>query len=357
MKYKKALSGLYNRFINTLTYPNKFLSALSARKLLCFEVFSLFYIGIGIIFDRIWEFPRFYEFGMLFVFIGALVRWATIHFSRKMSKIAAALSNQPAAKKANSFFFRYCTKSVIYIVCPTITVLVFGIGGCAMFGALNITPTLIWILILFSCVVYQSIVGYLQYVSLAMYIYNLAHGTGTFCNISKEQVGCIPAEIEWLQTLTKLTHTYRNAFFTLGSAYIVAFGAFCWFPEMKVNTSSCIFYILWAIIFAAIVFFFPIVSLFEYLWIKEIVSRLKKSCIQDLHRERSISENSKGPFISPASQNLLQLICETQIIMSKDYPASSHLATCYAVLLGTLNFGTAVFSFLQGVTTVLLQIP
>ena len=74
-----------------------------------------------------------------------------------------------------------------------------------MFGAIRLTPTLIWMVVLFVVVVYISIIGYLQYIVLAIYIYNLAHGSGDYRNLPKSAVECIPAQLEWIQALTRLS--------------------------------------------------------------------------------------------------------------------------------------------------------
>lgn len=312
----------------------------------------LLYSALGAVLNYKWEFPRFYEFVSCFLFIAVLDLWAIVYFSRKIKKITADLANQPAAKKANTLFFRYCAESNAYILGPLLIVSVFGIGGCSMFGALEVTPTLIWVLILFSFVVYISIIGYLQYVVLAIYIRNLAHGSGDYRKLPKATVGCIPAQLGWLLELTKLSHTYRSCFFTLGSAYILAFGAFCWLPEMQADTTTITFYILWGIILLVIVFFFPLISMLEYKWIKKIVEQLKVCYIKDLSREEKHDPTLQTTYIAPSFHRLILMLCATQIINSRDYPLKSAWATCYAVALSLLNLCATFFTIAQGISTI-----
>jgi len=318
---------------------------------------AFLYLALGIALNCKWEFPHFFEFVLCFFFIGILGLWAIIHYSRKINKITAALAGQPAAKKANAVFFRYCKESNAYIICPISIVLIFGIGGCSMFGAMEITPTLIWVLILFFFVVYISIIGYLQYVVLAIYIHNLAHGSGDFRKLPKATVGCIPAQLDWLQDLTRLSHTYRSLFFTLGSAYILAFSAFCWLPEMIADTTSIAFYALWGLILVVIVFFFPLISILEYRWIKKIVEQLKVSYIKDLSSEKKFDPNLKVAPISPSFQRLIQMLCATQIINSRDYPLKSAWANCYAIFLTLLNLSATILTIAQGITTIGVDLP
>lgn len=304
-------------------------------------------MALGIALERQWPFPHFLKFVFGFLFIGVLDLWAIARFSKKISSIVAAVADQPAAKKANHIFHRYCLQSPLYILAPLAVVLIFGIGGCSMFGAMSLNPTLIWVLILFFFVVYISIIGYLQYIVLAVYIRNLASDSGKFKKLPKSMVECVPAQLEWLQDLTKLSHTYRSCFFTLGSSYIIAFGAFCWLPEMQANTSTPAFFLLWGIIFVVIVLLFPIVSVLEYCWIKQIVEHLKASYIEDLEAESKLTRKSSAHVLSPATERLAQTLCAMQIMNSRDYPLKSAWATCYAAVLSVFNFGAAAATIMQ----------
>lgn len=357
MKRKEFIEKGRNDLWKALKAPNDSLANLSDKKPKWGCITLLIFYLLGVAFNRRWEFPYFVGFSSCFFFIGALGLWAITHYSKQMRKIVSSLANQPAAKKANSFYFRYCSESIMYIIIPLLIVLIFGIGGCSMFGAIEITPTLIWVLILFFFVVYTSIIGYLQYVILAIYIYNLAHGSGNYRKLPKATVGCIPAQLDWLQELAKLSHTYRTCFFTLGSAYILAFGAFCWLPEMCADTTSIAFYCLWGIIFVVIVSFFPLISILEYGWIKTIVEQLKISFIKDLKTENQIEAKLKVAPLAPSFQRLVQMLCATQIINSKDYPLKSAWATSYAIFLAILNLSATLFTIMQGISAIVAGFP
>lgn len=172
---------------------------------------------------------------------------------------------------------------------------------------------------------------------MAIYIRNLATGSGKFRKLSKSMAECFPAQLDWLQELTKLSHTYRSCFFTLGSSYIITFGAFCWLPEMQANTSSPAFFVLWGIIFVVIVLLFPVVSILEYMWIKRIVEHLKSSYIEDLEAESRLSLKASTHVLSPSTERLAQALYAMQIMNSRDYPLKSAWTSCYATVLSIFN--------------------
>lgn len=336
--YRKA-----KKYIGTFSRPSDWIHISHSKLLFSFWGFVI----SGVFLNVEWRFPHFPVFCICFLFIGSLAVWSVTYFSQKMKHITAIVSNQPAAKRANFFYFRHCVNSSLYIFGPLTIIFIFGMGCWSMFGAIRLTPTLIWMVVLFVVVVYISIIGYLQYIVLAIYIYNLAHGSGDYRNLPKSAVECIPAQLEWIQALTRLSHIYRSAFFSLGSAYIIGYGAFCWLPEMQANTSSPAFYILWGIIFIVIVMLFPVISVLEYHWIKMIIEQLKVCYIMDLVKEKNIKEKNETMRLSPAVQRLVQTLCATQILNSKDYPFKSVWENGYAALLSVFNFAAAITTIIQ----------
>lgn len=349
MKLGACIGKTLKKYVLRLKSPNNWLCAITCSKgrttklLLILSVF----LGVGVWLEMQWPFPCFWGFVLCFLLIGVLSFCAIVYFFKKMNSVISAVADQPAAYKANFFYSYYCVDSAIYIVGPLAIAVIFGVGGCSMFGAMLLTPTLIWVLLLFFAVVYISIIGYVQYIALAAYIYNLAHSSGNYKRLSKSVEECVPTQLEWVQNLTKLSHTYRSAFFTLGSTYIVAFGAFCQLPQMQAETSSSAFFILWGIIILVIVLLFPVVSLLEHKWIKAIVEQLKKCYIKDLVSEKALIDKGNSINLAPSFQQLVQTLCATQILNSKDYPLQSAWTAVYALLLSIFNFAAAVGTVFQ----------
>lgn len=316
-----------------LTRPESWLLKLpvrSPRALGCLCVF----VTVGVVFQQKYPFPCFYPFAGMFLFIGLFCLFAERYYCKAIREITAALRHQENTSGANIFITTLGTQSSVFAIAPIVTLLVFGIGGCLMFGAIQLTPTLIWILSLFSAVVIISIVGYCQYICLSIYIVKLSHCTGRYKGIEKGPINYIPAEMPWIQKLTQLSHIYRSTFFTVGCTYIVAFWGFCFWPDMAAKINSLWFYILWAIIFVAIVLAFPVISVLEYKWIKRIIQHLKESYIYDLERERKLLKKSQPEQLIVA----IISISARQILDSKDYPLRSIWGIGYAIAMTFINF-------------------
>lgn len=341
-----------NKYMTVLERPGDWFNSQSSTIIFPHRcIFSGLFLILGALLNHCWAFPLFYFFAPCFLLIGILSFGSVYHYNKMMRKITAEIAMQPAARKATHFYFSFCTESSLYIVLPVLIILIFGIGGCSMFEAIQLTPTLVWILFLFFIVVYISIIGYLQYIVLAIYIRNLACGSDDYHHLEKSLVDCIPAQLEWIQNLTKLSHIYRSSFFSLGSAFIVAYSVFCWVPNMQANTSVPAFFLLWGIIFIMIVLMFPVVSLLEYQWIKKIVGHLKAAYINDLTAENQLVNCRETEPVISNTHFLLQRQCAIQILLSNDYPLKSAWASCYAVILSAFNFAAAVATVMQQLST------
>lgn len=322
-----------------LTRPESWLLKLPIKSPNAFGYLCVFVV-VGIIFQQKYPFPCFYPFVGMFLFIGFFCLLAERYYCKAIREITDALRRQECALGANFFITTWGTCSPVFVIAPIATLLVFGTGGCLMFGAIQLTPTLIWVLLLFSVVVIISIVGYSQYICLAVYIAKLSHCTGRYKGLEKGLTNYIPAEIPWMQKLTKLSHIYRTTFFTIGCTYIVAFSGFCFWPDMAARTNSLCFYILWGIIFVAIVLTFPIISAFEHKWIKKIIQHLKKSYIYDLEREKKLLRKSQPEQLV----SVIVSISARQILDSKDYPLRSVWGIVYAMAITFINFVTTITS-------------
>lgn len=308
----------------------------------------ILYIIVGCIFQHNWPFPYFVVFVPCFCLIGMAAIFFINYFSVKMQIVTSSIANQKTAESANAIYYSYGKKSLSYIWVPITIVCIFGYGGCSIFGALQITPTLIWMLSLFAAVVYISIIGYLKYVVLALYIYKLSISKFMYKSLPKYSIECIPIQLKWIQELTKLYHTYRSAFFTVGGAYILAYSIFCWLPETKANVSHPWFFVLWGIISVAVILVFPIISLLEYKWIKKIVKQLKCSYIDDLfNEERYTHKNYKANTIN---SKVMTTIYAIQIMGSQDYPIKSLLSTSYSICITAFNVFTSIITIVSGLS-------
>lgn len=315
-----------------------------------FILFALLFCGIGIVLCQYYRFPYVKFYVCMLSGIVLMVIASIKYYIKTMPKIITFITLASNQHPANSFYYKYVYKNIIYTAFPTAIVIIFGCGGILMFSPVLIDILFIWVMILFSIVVYISIIGYIQYIFLAVYIYKIACSKSALLNFQHSLRECIPADLEWIQLLTKLCHIYRSAFFTIGSMYIIAFGAFCYLPEFGAKCNSSTYYILWSIILIAIVIVFPIISILEHFWIKKIVRKIKDIYISDLKKETSYLKKAyRRVEVTSIQAFFLENIYAFKIMESRDYPITSIWNVGYSILLAMFNFLATVITILQGI--------
>lgn len=344
---KKKNTKIITNILEFLLIPTKWFIKLP-KKITIMCIVS-FYVS-GYILHQNYNFPYFECYTCIFSTIVLITIGTITYHNKNMPIITVSTAIMNSQQPANSFYYRYVYKNVFYIIFPICILFIFGFGGCAMFGTISINPLFVWIMLLFSFVVYISIVGYLQYIFFAIYIYKMASSKFKILNLHHSLNECIPADLEWIQSLAKLSHIFRTAFFLIGCLYIIAFGAFCYLPDFMANRNSVIYFILWGIIFVAIVFTFPIISLLEHKWIKTVVKKLKDAYISDLKKETDLlyKNSTKRKFVG-VQAFFLENIYALKIMESRDYPISSLWNTGYCICLAVFNFLAAITTVLQGV--------
>lgn len=344
MKRSNRAKELINNFLT----PAKWFEKKYLKIIICF------YMSTGFLLRLYFKFPYFFLYFCIFSIIGIIAGGAIYYYIKNFSNTTALTVTQQAAQSANAFYYKQIYSNPIYAVFPFLIVFIFGYGGCNMFDALSIDLLFVWIMILFAFVVYISIVGYIQYIFLAIYIFKLASSKHEFSGLSHSIHECIPAEVEWIQNLTKISHIYRNAFFTIGSLYIIAFGAFCYLPEFEANRESLAYYVLWSIIILAIVLVFPIVSILNYIWIKKIVEKIKHAYISDLETEADyLKKSSKKEKKYQLQTTFFENIYALKIKESRNYPITSGWSTGYSVILSLFNFLTTIIAIIKEFPTFL----
>lgn len=303
------------------------------------------FLCIGIVLNGIWVFNLFYLFLALFSIILIVALLAECKYTKSMDAIRALTNHMEGFQETNSFFTKQ-DLSKIFAIIPCLVVLVFGIGGGLIYGNIVFTPTLIWCLCFFAITVHISIIGYLQYIILFIYLKKIAYNSTPYINLLKSTTHFIPSEVDWLQQLAKISHMYRNIFFSLGSLYIFAFACFCFIPVFNVAIGHIIFFILWGIIFSAIVVLFPLVSILEFYWIKMIVKKVKQSYIKDLIKESSMFEDAMPKWINP-SINMMKNVFASTINNSQSYPVPNKLGISYAVIVAVINLIASIATVIE----------
>lgn len=323
-----------------------------------FKIHLIMYLFIflitGIILNTYYTFPHFELYFCIFIGIAVIV-WKSIeYFSTSIREIVTNLRVIDDTSVAYDYYDKYICRNSLYIILPCIILIVFGGGGISMSDAIVCDLLLFWVMSLFTLVVYISIIGYVEFFLLAIFIYKLSVKECQFTNLPHSLEECVPADIEWIQKITKLAHWYQAVFFLVGSLYIIAFGAFCQLPEFNANRNSLAFYILWGVIFIAIVLAFPVITFLEHNWIKKIVKKVKNTYILDIHKEADrIMRSSQTGKMSKLQIQLWEEIYAFKIIESRDYPIVSTFNKAYGICFSIFNFFASTYSVIGGVPTVL----
>ena len=306
--------------------------------------FSIAFLLTGPILNSSWKFPYFYCFVAIFLVIGFGAHFAEKKYVLLMNDILADVVAQPPFSIARTRYLKWAMHPINKII-PIGIILLFGVGGCSIYLELSFTPTFIWCLLVFGPVVFISIKAYLKYIYLAMFLFYTSSSTENYEGLPIITSTELPSEIDWRRRLGKLISIYQRAFFGLGSLYVTAFALFCFRPEFGVANNAPVFYLLWGVIFLAIVVTFPIISLLELHWFKKIEQHLKKSYL-DLWRK------SKLPFekSEPLSELLGELIrnkCLAFVFPVEKKGFAKVVKLGYTFIAAAFNFVISVITILQ----------
>lgn len=325
----------YNAFIDRIAvYYHKI------KKIIFITICCLFIIS-GFVFNTLWEFPYFYILIPLIIIIGITAYFAEQHYKRVMDSVCSDVSTQPPFFSSRIQYYKQMS-SKVNIFIPIAVVLLFGVGGCLLFGALEFNITFIWCITLFAIVVFISIQGYLQYLYLSGFLRNTAISNKLYINLPILVDSSLPKEIDWRLKLKKITIFYQVSFFGLGSLYIISFAMFCYLPGFLVNAQAIIFYVLWAVIFLAIVIAFPIVAILEMYWQRKITNNLKNS----------YNELWRNEPIIPMDNKMMSLIVNEMLrdrCLAFAFPGDKRGGKYYLRVL--FSFASAIFNFAAAIIT------
>ena len=249
-------------------------------------------------------------------------------------KFIAAIGNLNTKMAGNNYvkisdikvkFFRRVNGKHNFFI-PIFFIVFFGSSAITL-ELVKIDPLGVCCLIAFVVIVYFSIVGYMQYIYLAIFIKDLAEID--FNKADQIYNKAYPAKTEWLVDITKLYQLYRNCFFLTGSLYIIAFYIFTY--KFQITEYPRVF-LCWGVIFIAIVVLFPVTCLSEYINIQVIVSNIKEAAVSN-YLKRIRSQENEAEYV-----NLIINIMETS-----EYPYKDLLGKGMASLLSAANLAAALY--------------
>lgn len=289
------------------------------------------------------RFPSFIVFESMLSAILIIDIYSIQKFIIATHKIHEMMSGDEVFHAINTKFNNMQSSFCNFII-PITVVLFYSISGLSLL-TINVNLIMISIfMVTFVAAVFLSIIVYLQYVYLVIYIKRIANISTPIKNYDSH----FPAETDWLVGLNKLYYSYRNAFFFIGTLYILAFGFFCFSKEYvlieslsKTNTVALI--LCWLVIFLAIVLVFPIVSIYEHYKIKSITQKLKAQSITFLEKSIEPSLSKKGFFIE-------RLVVENFIATIKnstDLPQKSTWGQLYAIMSVIINLYTSIMTIVK----------
>ena len=329
---------------------------LDMKKVKCIIISLFLYLILGAFLNLNWEIPFFPAITVLFYLLGIIILYFIYYFHSKLSKITVMLSGSNF--KEISKYYSLCENPKGYYWIPSISIIIiFGVGGCNLYGSIHLSFTLIWVLVLFCVVVYISIVGYMHYIFLLYFIYSLSKHKTIIKTPEKRLTNYSPSNLELVKEIAKVYGTYRLAFFLTGTLYCIGYAAFCWIPDFQVDKTNPFFIILWIIIYVVIIIFFPLSAYFEYICIKKIVQNLKDKYISDLLIE---SDNAFGKYPNHKYILIAKTYYETMyaklIMNSSDYPLYSHFNLLLSILATIFNMIITLASNLNGIKSIVVYL-
>lgn len=291
-----------------------------------------------------YPFPHFIFFFLIFLFIGVGALEAVLYYNRTIDTVISLTVKEPPCEKARIIIQKYRDLKINWII-PILVIITFGVGGCAIFSNLELTPTFICCLLIFIPVVYISIIGYLKYVYLCIFIYKIAFSPKRYKNLPIMKSAKVPPVINWYKKIESLFIVYQGSFFIFGLLYIIAFAKFCFSPEYGVYINSIIFYFLWGIIFIAVVVTFPAVVHIEKIWIKKIKENIIEYYFLESKKEILFFEQKKG-FSELVADAIRRNIIEG-ILMKEEKEILSIIFGAYSKTMSIINFVVSIITIIQ----------
>lgn len=301
-------------------------------------------VAISLYCNYIYPFPHFAFFLCIFMTIGIGAFWAIQQFDYNIKKIIALTAKEPPCERARIVIQKYEILKINYII-PVMVILVFGIGGCIIFSKLQITPTFFCCILIFIPVVYISIKGYLRYIYLCMFIFRIAFSDKKFKHLPLMRSANVPPVINWYKKLENLFIFYQGAFFLLGLLYIIAFSKFCFSPEYGVYIDGIIFFILWGIIFLAIVVTFPIVVALEMHWMKKIEEKMLEFYF--LKAKKDIFAFEEEHTFSEIFADIIRKNVISEIMVQSKKNIKNVIFIGYSRVMSVINFIVSIITIVE----------
>lgn len=295
-----------------------------------FFIFLIIYNSVGIYANYIEPFPLYVYFASLFCFITITAILTIRFYLKQMNLILIEVSGEPKFREAKYEYEKLHNKRIVFII-PFFAIFIYGGTGISMIKSFELNCSMIFALATFVPTVYVSILVYIQYILLAIFIFQTNNCNEKYLSY----VEPCPANSKILQLLSELVSVCRNSFFAIGTAYIIAFGLFSLSNAFGVDVSKNNFCLIlgWGIIAVAIVAVFPIISLLEKWWMSSIIRNLKTISTQKIQKD--FRENNSDKL---QASDLIISIWQTP-----DYPIKESVSWGYGIITTLVNLLTMLY--------------
>lgn len=304
-----------------------FLENFDIKKFFCILIF---YNIIGIFVNYIDPFPLYGYFASLFNLIILISTFSIRYFLRQMNLILIKISGEPKFRNAKYTYEKIKESKIIFGI-PIVVMIVYMGTGLPMIKPFQLSYSMIFALAAFIPSVYFSILVYIQYIALAVFVYKAYECNDKYLSYMEQ----CPAHSDILYLLSELLKYYRNSFFVIGTSYIAAFGLFTLSNSFGIDMSAKNYGLIlgWGIIAIAIVFVFPVISYLEKRWMFSIIRDLK--IISTKKIQKDFKENN-GDKIQ--ASNLIISIWQTP-----DYPIKEPISLGYGIITTMVNLITMLY--------------
>lgn len=294
-------------------------------------IFILVFCNLtGAVANSISPFPLYGYFAFLFSFIAIVEVLAISFFVKQMDLILIEVSGEPKFRNAKYIYEKFQNSKSAFII-PFVVIFTYGGTGIPMIQTFELNCSMLFALVVFVPTVYLSIFVYMQYINLAVFIYQ--------ANICQEKYLAYleqsPANSKILYLISELVTLCRNSFFSIGTAYIIAFGLFTLSGAFGIDVSIHNFCLVlgWGIIAIAIVIVFPVVSLLEKWWLSSIIRNLKTISTKKIQKDYIVKNGDKLQ-----ASDLIISIWQTP-----DYPINETVSLGYGVITTLVNLITMAY--------------
>lgn len=332
---------LVHAFYTESKYSDYVINFICDMNVFLFGIMTVFFSAVGIVINVMRPFPNYTLFQFLFTFIFIVSFFSIRYFEKQSIEIHRLMAGdrnlQPISDK--NYRIRH---SKMNLLIPLCICAYFGILALTLVNVELNTISALYLILIYTICVTTSLLGYLQYVYLSIFIKNLSCSTSKIRKYNQDY----PSNTNWLVALAHLFGIYRNIFFILGITYVfgVIYFVLCdGYNVLKniamnpwLNISIVLF---WGGVLGAIVIFFPISCALNYLNIKKIVNHLKEQTIVDIN---SVFCKENDPYLRCQKSNLIIALMNTPA-----YPFKDAVGTAFSGIVTCINLAASIVAILQ----------